>query len=384
VRLPEPYLNNVWSQNGGSPNHAMYHLGLGDASEVLWRADVGDGSGDDRRILAQPLIAGDRVYAMDSRSIVSAFDLERGREIWRVDLESEDEDDGYFGGGIAFEQGRIFVSTGFAMVFALDADDGEILWSRNLPAPIRAPPTVNGGRVFAVTIDNELFALSAEDGERLWNHSGIQEAALLLGGASPAVAGSTVVVPYSSGEIFSLLVENGRVLWSDGLSAVNRVDPIADLPHIRGEPVIDRGLVLAVSHSGRMVAIDLRRGARAWDLDLGGVQMPWVAGDFIYLVTSDAQVVCLMRRDGRVRWVRPLPRFEDPEDKDVPIQWYGPVLAGDRLIIAGSHRMALSISPYTGEELGFIDLPGKPAVSPVVAGETLFFLTEDASLIAMR
>ena len=181
-----------------------------------------------------------------------------------------------------------------------------------------------------------------------------------------------------------MLAESGRILWSDSLSAIRRVDPIADLAHIRGLPVIDRGLVVAISHSGRMVAIDQRRGTRAWDIDVGGIEMPWVAGEFIFVLTNDNQVLCLTRREGRVRWVRQLDRFEDPDDLDDPIQWVGPVLAGDRLIVAGSHEKALSISPYTGEPLGELELPGKPAMAPIVADRTLYFLLENAALIALR
>ncbi len=85
-----------------------------------------------------------------------------------------------------------------------------------------------------------------------------------------------------------------------------------------------------------------------------------------------------------MRWVRPLPRFEDEEDQEDPIQWFGPVLAGDRLILLGSHHVALSVSPYTGEELGYLDLPAAPAVAPVVAQDTLYVLTENADLLAFR
>ncbi len=384
VLLPAPYVNQSWQQSGGSPAHAMYHLSLKPNPRTAWRADVGDGSDDDRQILAGPIVVGDRVFTMDSRSIVTAFDAARGRQVWRVDLELEDEDEGFFGGGIAHDAGRIFVTTGFARLFALDAGSGEVIWQRAVSCPMRAAPTVSGGRVFAITLDNRLYALAADDGRRLWEHSGIQENAGLLGSASPAVAGSVVVVPYSSGELFGLLVDNGRELWSETLSSLNRFDPLAKLAHIRGMPVIDRGMVLAISHAGRMMAIDIRRGQRVWDINLGGVQMPWVGGDFIFVLTNDAQVVCLTRREGRVRWVRPLPRFEDPENLEDPIVWVGPVLAGDRLIVAGSHGEAMSISPYTGKVLGYIELPAPPAVAPVVANDTLYFLTQNADLIAMR
>ena len=149
-------------------------------------------------------------------------------------------------------------------------------------------------------------------------------------------------------------------------------------------PVIDRGTVYAISHSGRMVAIDLRSGTRVWEKPIGGVEMPWVAGEFIFLVTNESQLVCLTRRGGRVRWVRDLPQFEEPDDLDDPIKWSGPTLAGDRLIITGSHGEAWSVSPYTGKVLGRVDLSEEIFLPPVVADGTLYFLTEDGDLIAMR
>jgi len=384
VSLPEPYVNDAWVQYGGNPAHAMYHLSLGAAPRQVWSRGVGAGSDDSRQLLAQPLVANGNVYAMDALSEVTAFNAESGEVVWRTDLAPDDEDDGYFGGGIAFDGGRIFVTAGFAKVFALDAQTGAVIWSQKVAGPMRAAPAAEAGRVFAVTLDNQTFALAADDGRRLWEHSGIQETTSLIGGASPAVSGSTVVVAYSSGEIVSLLAETGRPLWSDSLSSVTRADPLGDLAQIRGAPVIDRGVVLAVSHSGRMVAIDLRQGVRAWEAEIGGVEMPWAAGEFIYVVTNDAQVVCLTRRDGRLRWVQPLPRFNDPEEQSDPIAWSGPVLAGDRLIVAGSQGQALSISPYTGEVLGSIELPAGVRVAPVVAGNSLYFLTDGGDLVAMR
>jgi len=384
VQLSEPYVNTRWTQYGGSPAHATYHLALAQSLRRAWSVDLGDGAASDRRILAQPLVVEGTVYGMDALSTVTAFDAERGRTLWRHELEPEFEEEGYFGGGLAFENGRLFVSTGFGEVFALNAADGRIVWRKRVPGPIRAAPTADNGRVFVITTANQVIAMSAEDGRQLWTHSGIEEATGLLGAASPAVLGSTVVVPYSSGEIFALLAENGRILWNESLASVKRTDPLADIAQIRGAPVIDRDLVIVVSHSGRMIAIDLRRGLRIWERKIGGVEMPWVGGDFLFVLTNDAQLISLTRRDGRIRWVRPLERFEDPDDQEDPIHWTGPVLAGDRLIVAGSHGRALSVSPYTGEILGAIELPGSVTIAPVVAAGTLYFVTDSGSLIAMR
>jgi outer membrane protein assembly factor BamB len=384
VSLPTATVNATWEQQGGGATHAMGHLALGPLPKTLWQAKVGDGADDDGLILAQPIVTVDRVFTMDARSTITAFEVRSGREVWQVDLKPEGEDDGYFGGGLAYESGRIYVSTGFAQVFALDANTGAVVWQQAVRGPVHAAPTVADGRVFVITVGNQLSVLAVEDGQSLWTHNGIQEIAELLGSANPAVSGSVAVVPYSSGELFGLLVENGHELWSDSLASLDRFDPITNLAHIRGLPVIDDDLVLAIGNAGRMVAIDIRRGARAWDITLAGVEMPWVSGDFVFVLTNDAKVVCLTRREGRVRWALPLERYGDPEELEDPIVWLGPVLAGDRLIVVGSNRQALSISPYTGELLGTVELPGAPAVAPVVAQEMLFVLTEDANLIVMR
>jgi outer membrane protein assembly factor BamB len=135
-----------------------------------------------------------------------------------------------------------------------------------------------------------------------------------------------------------------------------------------------------------MVSIDLRTGERVWERDLASLQSPWVAGDFVYVVTVDAEVVCLSRNDGRIRWVQPLARYRDPESKGSkgPIAWFGPVLAGDRLVLLSSNSDAVSISPYTGDILGQLRLGNAAVVGPVVAEGVLYILTDDAKLTALK
>ncbi len=384
VRLPRPVPVPSWPQAGGNSTHVQHHMALPATLREAWRTNIGEGSESTMRLLAPPVVANGRVYVMDVESKVSALNAANGDVIWEYDAKVPDDDDEAFGGGVAYEAGALFVSTGFADVIGIDADTGKERWRKRLTGPMRAAPAVLDGRVFVITIDNQLFALDGKTGERLWSHAGFSEIAGLLGGASPAVGTGTVIVPYSSGEIFALRVENGRPLWSDNLSSSQRLDALSTLADIRGMPVVDRGVVYAISHSGRMAAIDLRSGTRAWEKSIGGVEMPWVAGEFIFLLTNESQLVCLTRRGGRVRWVRDLPQFEEPDDRDDPIKWSGPVLAGDRLVITGSHGEAWSVSPYTGKVLGRLDLSDDVFLPPVVADDTIYFLTEDGDLIAMR
>jgi outer membrane protein assembly factor BamB len=384
VLLPPPTPNSDWPQAGGYASHAMHHILVNDALQAKWSIDIGSGSDDEERLNGEPVVAGGVLYAMDSLSVVSAYSTKDGNRFWSVDLTPDEDDDGHIGGGLAYDNGAIYITTGFAMVIALEAKTGKEIWRKSMEAPMRSAPTVRGGRVFAVTLNNELFALNAKNGEQLWTHAGLPEMASMLGGASPAVDNGIVVVPYTSGQLVALQVNNGRVLWEESLTPLRRTELISTLADIRGRPIIDRGRVFAMSHGGQIVSIDLKSGKRLWNRDIGGLESPWVAGDHIYILTNDSEVVCISRDDGRIRWVQALPRYEDPEDREDPIIWTGPILASDRLIVAGSHGEALAVSPYNGKILGVVEMPSGVSVPPIVAAGSVYFLANDAELVAYQ
>jgi outer membrane protein assembly factor BamB len=409
VVLPPPYRNGEWPQPGGFAANAMYHLEAGGALKQVWEQDSGKGSDSDSRLTAPPIVADGRVFVLDAQSHLYVFEASNGKPLWDKDLSPKGPDTGFdwtgligdatfgligsnhgidpskgFGGGAAFEDGRVFVTTGFGSVYALDATSGKLLWKTDLDVPIIDAPTANGGRVFVCTQDNHFYALAEIDGRRLWDHQGISESAGVLESTSPAVAGDFVVAPYSSGELFAIRVENGRPAWNDMLTRSGNVTALSELDDIAGRPVIDRDMVFAISHSGIMAAINLNTGDRVWSRDIGGIQTPWVAGDFLYVTTTEGLLLCLERKDGKVKWIHQLQRWQNMEDKEDPIVWSGPVLVSDRLILVSSDGFAISISPYTGQLLGRMTIPDGTYIPPVVANGTLYLLTNSAQLVALR
>ncbi len=384
IALPRPATNAAWPQSGGYANHAMHHLTLANDPKRAWSVSIGAGSSKRSKVLSQPVVSDGRVFTFDTRGRVRAFEASSGRRLWEANVLPKGEKDGDLGGGVAVEGNRVFVTTGSAEILALEVGTGKILWRQPMGAPARAAPAVSAGRVFAVSVENEVRAFAAENGRRLWTYTGVAESAIILGAASPAVEGGVVVVPLTTGDLVALRVENGRTLWSERLAAARRRDAVKNLSDIRANPVIDRGVVFAISNAGRLAAISLRNGQRLWDVDVGGLQTPWVAGDYVYLVTRDGLLVAVVRDSGRIRWVIRLDRFVDDRDLKNTIEWAGPVLASDRLIIAGSHGEALSVSPYTGEVIGWLPMRKGVSIQPVVANNTIYFLDDGGTLVAMR
>jgi outer membrane protein assembly factor BamB len=400
VVLPAPYKNPEWPQPGGYASNAMYHLEAPGPLRVLWTADAGKPSDRDSRLTAPPIIAEGRAYVLDSAAHVFVFDANTGAPLWDKSVAPPGEDNSYLfgmfgkddsidptkgaGGGIAYDDGRIYVSTGFGYVVALDAKTGKDIWKQDLGIPIVNAPTANGGRVFISTQENHFYALAEADGRRLWDHTGISESASIQMSTSAAVAGDYVMAPYSSGEVYAIRVLNGRPAWNDMLTHSGMATALSELDDIAGRPVIDRDVVYVISHSGLMAAININSGERLWSRDLGGIQTPWAAGDYVYVLTTDSQILCITRKEGKVKWIHQLPRWTNPDQSEGVIVWAGPILVSDRLIAVSSSGFAEAISPYTGELIGRMEIPAGTTIAPVVANDTLYIYTHEAQLVALR
>lgn len=385
VVVPPAEANASWTQPGGSASKSLGHLQLGSSLTRAWTATIGEGSSAGARLASGPVVAGGRVFTIDTTATVRAFDAATGAAAWSSRITKEGEKANVaFGGGVAVDEGRVYATSGYGIAAAFDAATGAQVWRVDLGTPLRGAPAVEGGRVYVLTSDNQLFTLGAADGKTQWDATGTVEQTGLLGTAVPALAQDTVVVGFSSGELNALRVENGRVVWQDALARTGRTTALAALTDIDASPVIDRGRVFAIGHGGRMAALELATGQRVWERNLAGTSTPWVAGDFIFAVTIEGELVAVTRGEGKVKWVTQLPKWRDEEDKKGAIRWAGPVLAGDRLILTGTNGELISVSPITGEVLNRTAVGGVIYQPPVVANGMLFVLNDEGRLTAFR
>jgi outer membrane protein assembly factor BamB len=398
--LPRSYINTAWPQPDGYATHAMQHTGASGGLNRVWRADIGRGSNNDRRINARPVITGGVVYTIDADGRVSGHDLQTGEERWAVRLRGDEREGrgrGFipfiggrgdrvltFGGGIASDSGRLYAHSGGKFIVALDASNGDEIWRQTALTPFHSSPTISEGQLYVTTDDNELLAIDVQNGDVLWTHRSISETARLITAPSPAVLGETVIAPFTSGEVVALRTQNGTVLWSDSLTRTGGLTPLSSINDIAASPVILGDSVYALSHSGIMAGFDLRSGERRWTLPAGGLHAPYIAGDYLFLVTTNAQVVAIDRGAGEVRWVTQLAGFRNQNRRRDRISWAGPVLAGDRLVLASSRGEMVILDPANGDRLGDRDLGDAVFIAPVIAEETVVILTDEGRLIALR
>ena len=120
------------------------------------------------------------------------------------------------GNAVPRQDGHV-VYAGFSdgYLVALQADTGDLLWSRSLAAAseqfvdVDASPIVRDDKLFAASFSGGLYALRPKDGEVLWH--------LLIDGTSALVMGARNLYAVSSRDGLAAVSLQGNILWRQGL-----------------------------------------------------------------------------------------------------------------------------------------------------------------------
>jgi len=385
VTVPEAQDNAEWTQPGGNPGKVMVNVAYSGALSRIWSAKVA-GSSPQARLAASPVVSNGKLYVIDTQATVHAYDANSGAQLWATDVSEKGNGKSMFGGGVSVFNDRLFATNGVGDVAALDAANGSIVWKQRPGGPLRGSPTVAFGQVYVMSQDNQVFALNQADGALVWQESGTLEATAVFGVAAPAAGQGTVIAGFSSGELSAYRYENGRQIWGDALSRTSIATSVATLTDIDADPVIDRGRVFAIGQGGRMASYELVTGQRIWEITIAGISTPWVAGEWVYVVTDDAKLLCIARSTGKIRWISQLRRFrveKEKKNKD-PVRWTGPVMAGGKLYLVSTLGLLAQVDPANGSIVTEKDMDAPITLRPVVANGTMYVLADNGSLTALK
>lgn len=388
IALPGMGANGEWTHRGGSARHQGAHGSLSASPQLVWSAPIGTGNSKRNRVTAAPVVAGGRVFAMDAHAQVSAFGT-NGAALWSADLTAEFDKNAaeVSGGGLATNGGRVFATTAYGELVALDAGSGKILWRQRFDAPVIGAPAVEGGTVYAVGRDGTAMAVSAESGKIQWQVSGTRAASGMAATGSPAVGDGLVVFPFASGEVAGLETAEGTRKWGAAVAGqrVGRAYA-AGIVDLTGDPVISGGTVYIGSAAGRTAAFDAQTGERRWTAGEGALNPPLVVGGSVFVVNDEAKLVRLDADTGEVIWAVQMPYYtaEKPKKFKAITASYGPVLAGGRVAVVSSDGGLRMFNATDGSLAGAGEIPSGAATPAALAGGLLFVVGGNGQLMAFR
>jgi outer membrane protein assembly factor BamB len=387
IALPPQVALAEWSHRAGNARHLMPHSALSATPERIWTANIGSGSSRKNRVAAAPVVSAGRVFAIDAGTTVTATST-GGARLWSVDVAAGfDRGGSQSGGGLAVAGERLFVTTGFGEVVALNVATGAVLWRQRVDAPIMGAPASDGDAVYVSARDGGAWAINAADGKVLWQVVGTPGTAGYVGSAAPTVGDRAVIFPTNAGDLMAVLkIGGGTKIWQASLAGRRLGRAYAYSADVTGDAVIDGKVIYAGTAAGRTVAISASSGERIWSAGEGALGPVAVGGGSVFLVNDEAELVRLDAATGEVIWAVPMPYFTNDKVKRRKgiYAHYGPVLAGGRVMVVSSDGQLRAFNPENGSLTHSTAIPGGASAQPAVAGGTLYVVSGNGQLHAFR
>ncbi|MFM4940423.1 outer membrane protein assembly factor BamB [Aeromonas enteropelogenes] len=348
-------------------------------ADTVWSSTVGDGIGNFYSQL-KPVVEEDRIYAAARDGDVTAFDRASGKKLWSVDLAdlpiNADKRSARLSGGLVARYGKLFLGSENGVVYALNEENGEVLWQTSVPGEVVASPAVEDGRVVVLTTSGRLVALDTDEGKLQWSLSEEQPPLTLRSTGAPIITNGAVIYGRADGKVGIALLSNGQPVRQSKVADPRGATELDRMVDVDASPLIAGDELYAIAYNGQLMARKLMSGDEVWKRKYSGYRDLALTGNAIVLTDSRSHLFAIDRRNGLELWSN-----TQLENRTVT----APVILGDYVVVGDveGYLYWLDRTDGTIQAMQQLDSSGLYS-APLVDGDTLYVQSRDGKLYAIK
>jgi outer membrane protein assembly factor BamB len=228
----------------------------------------------------------------DDSRLVGLDPAERSARLWETPLGAQSRTAPSIAGGL------VFVGTRDRTAMAVHVESGTEAWRVPVDGEVTTSPAVADGVVFLAGEDGQtgrsrLYALDAEDGRVVWSYS---PPGISAGVSSPTVADGSLYVGFGDATVRAFDAGSGALRWTQPVRA-----PFSQLAGL----AFADGSVFALDFGGGVYRLDAGTGRPRWDYQfpsLASWGSPLVAGGYVYVGLDDGTIAAIDTVSGHLVW----------------------------------------------------------------------------------
>ncbi|MCY1285687.1 Outer membrane protein assembly factor BamB [compost metagenome] len=333
-----------------------------------WSRSIGDGQGETYNLLV-PAVDGDTIYASDVNGEVMALNRFNGDVIWKQDLELP------VSGAVGVGYGLVMVGTLKGEIVALDATNGEERWRARVNGEVLAPPANNGDVVVVQTQNDTLLGFDAATGNQLWIYENTPAVLTLRGTGAPIVTNNLAVAGLSTGKVLALDIRRGIPVWEQRVAVPQGRSELDRVVDIDGGLLLSGGTLYVATYQGRVAALDLESGRVLWQRDASSYA--GVAQGFgnVYVSLANGTVEGVDERSASALW---------SNDALARRQLSAPEVFSSYVAVGDFEGYLHLLSQVDGHFVGRVKIDGDGLrARPLVVGEWMYAYGNGGKLVGL-
>jgi outer membrane protein assembly factor BamB len=334
-----------------------------------------------------------RVFVGSSDRGLYALRAEDGDVLWRFETVGAVQSEPLYDP----KEDTVYFGSNDGALYKLRASDGGLLWRFMTNAEVARRPVLVASTLYAVNANDTVLALDARTGERIWSQHRPPALGMEIAGHSGAlVSGNTVFLCFSDGAVGAYDSASGTERWEpldlsvDAEQVLGNVPKYLDVDSTPEAATIGGvAAIVVASYAGGVYALEADNGSQLWANNgpLGATDVTvWIepehVGDDGARVPERRLVLVSTGTTGI--WALDLDTGVEVWRNDLPEGGtQRPVPVAGALLVATTNRGLYLMSPRDGGVIDGLDTTLGFSMPPAAHGQRAYILSNSGTLLGL-
>ena len=310
----------------------------------------------------------------DNKGSILQFD-EKSKLVWKKNYYSKSEKKLNPILQLSNNKEILIVADNIAKFYALNLQDGELIWSKNNLAPFNSQIKIYEDKFFIVDFLNTLRCFSIKNGEELWNVKTENPLIKSKKKLSMVIVNNFIYFKNSIGDISAVDINQGKLLWQLPTHSSLIYESAFSLE--TSDIVTDGRTLFFSNNKNQFFSIDLSTGGFNWENKINSSLRPSLVGNYIFTVSLEGYLFVIEKNSGNI--IRVTDVFGNfKKKKRNMISPVGFIIGLNNIYLTTDNGRLLIVDISTGKTKSVLKIDSDKISRPFILNENLFEIKDNA------
>ncbi len=269
----------------------------------------------------------------------------------------------------------LVVADSIAKYYAINLNNGKLLWSKNNSAPFNSQVKIFKNKFFAIDFENILRCYSIKDGKEIWSYKSEKSFIKSQQKLSFIINDNKLVFINTLGDLSSIDIETGNLVWQTPTQSSAIYENYFSLKN--SDLIVENKTIYFSNNKNEFFAIDERNGAIKWKQSLNSNLRPTFADGLVFTVTIEGYLAAIDSRNGNiVRMTNVLNIIKNYKKKNIKPEGF--IIAEDKIYLSLNNGRLIIIETLNGKSIDIKKIDNEKISRPYILNNNMFIVRDNA------
>ena len=269
----------------------------------------------------------------------------------------------------------LIVADNLTKYYILNLDTGDLVWSKNNPAPFNSQIKIYKDRFFIIDFTNTLRCFSIKDGEELWNFQ--TESSLIRSQKklSMVIVGDVVYFNNSLGDISAVNINDGGLIWQ--LPTQSNIIYESAFSLETSDIIADENNLFFSNNKNQFFSIDIKSGNFNWENTVNSNLRPTLIENFLISVSLEGYLIIIDKFTGNIIKVTDVFENFNPKKRNEVFPT-GFIVGLKNIYLSTNIGRLLVIDIKSGKTISTLKIDNDKISRPHILNKNLYLVKDNA------